>query len=341
MWHFTSMFVETDESKIEHVNQPRSAGWKERSASRLFAGGRMLSCLGVLAWIAGSGCAIHSYAVNQLSNAVSRSGAVFASDDDPDLVKAASPFSLKLIESLLTEKPRHRGLLLAATSGFTQYAFAFVQEDADETEAHDLTEAEALRARARRLYLRAQGYGLRGLEAGHPGFSNALLAHPTVAVQSATKQDVPLLYWTACAWAGAISLSKDNPDLVAQVPAMEALIDRALELDESFDLGAIHGFLIAYEMSRQGAAGDPAARARQHFERAMALSGGNEAAPLLAMAESVAVQKQDVKEFDSLLQQALAINPDAHPETRLVNLVMQRRARWLLSRKSDFFLMAQ
>ena len=341
MWHFTSMFVETDESKIEHVNQPRSAGWKERSASRLFAGGRMLSCLGVLAWIAGSGCAIHSYAVNQLSNAVSRSGAVFASDDDPDLVKAASPFSLKLIESLLTEKPRHRGLLLAATSGFTQYAFAFVQEDADETEAHDLTEAEALRARARRLYLRAQGYGLRGLEAGHPGFSNALLAHPTVAVQSATKQDVPLLYWTACAWAGAISLSKDNPDLVAQVPAMEALIDRALELDESFDLGAIHGFLIAYEMSRQGAAGDPAARARQHFEWAMALSGGNEAAPLLAMAESVAVQKQDVKEFDSLLQQALAINPDAHPETRLVNLVMQRRARWLLSRKSDFFLMAQ
>ncbi|MGO9108397.1 MAG: hypothetical protein ACLP9L_04115, partial [Thermoguttaceae bacterium] len=48
--------------------------------------------------IAGSGCAIHSYAVNQLSNAVSRSGDVFASDDDPDLVKAASPFSLKLIE---------------------------------------------------------------------------------------------------------------------------------------------------------------------------------------------------------------------------------------------------
>ena len=298
----------------------------------------MLLCLGVMAWLAGSGCAIHSYAVNQLSNAVSRSGAVFASDDDPDLVKAASPFSLKLIESLLTEKPRHRGLLLAATSGFTQYAFAFVQEDADETEAHDLTEAEALRARARRLYLRAQGYGLRGLEAGHPGFSNALLAHPTVAVQSATKQDVPLLYWTACAWAGAISLSKDNPDLVAQVPAMEALIDRALELDESFDLGAIHGFLIAYEMSRQGAAGDPAARARQHFERAMALSGGNEAAPLLAMAESVAVQKQDVKEFDSLLQQALAINPDAHPETRLVNLVMQRRARWLLARRGDLFL---
>jgi hypothetical protein len=301
----------------------------------------MLSGLGVLAWISSSGCAIRSYAVNQFANAVSQSGTVFASDDDPDLVKAASPFSLKVMESLLAEKPRHRGLLLAATSGFTQYAFAFVQEEADETEARDLTEAEALRARATRMYLRALAYGLRGLEADHPGFRAALLAHPKAAAQGATKKDVPLLYWTACAWAGAISLSKDNPDLVAQVPAMEALIDRALELDESFDHGAIHSFLIAYEMSRQGAAGDRAARARQQFERAMALSGGQEAAPLLALAESVAVQKQDVKEFDSLLQQALAINADSHPETRLVNLVMQRRARWLLSRKAELFLNVQ
>jgi predicted anti-sigma-YlaC factor YlaD len=335
-----TMYVETDESKNEPGNQFISAGRTGRSASRLLARLWMPWCLGALAWIAGGGCSIHGFAVNQFSNAVSRSGAVFASDDDPDLIKAASPFSLKLIESLLSENPRHRGLLLAATSGFTQYAFAFVQEDADETEARDLAEAEALRARARRLYLRAQGYGLRGLEAGHPGFAEALLARPKAAAQVAAKKDVALLYWTACAWAGAISLSKDNPDLVAQVPAMEALIDRALELDESFDRGAIHGFLIAYEMSRQGAPGDPAARARKHFERAMVLSGGREAAPLLAMAESVAVQKQDVKEFDSLLQQALAINPDANPATRLVNLVMQRRARWLLSRKADLFLIA-
>jgi hypothetical protein len=178
------------------------------------------------------------------------------------------------------------------------------------------------------------------LDADHPGFSSALPAHPKELAQRAVKDDVPLLYWTACAWAGAISLSKDNPDLVAQIPAMEALMDRALELDESFDHGAIHGFLIAYEMSRQGAAGDPAARARRHFDRAMALSGGKEAAPLLAMAESVAVQKQDVAEFDSLLQRALAINPDANPDTRLANLVMQRRARWLLTRKSDLFLLA-
>ncbi|MGO8699866.1 MAG: TRAP transporter TatT component family protein [Limisphaerales bacterium] len=298
----------------------------------------ILPCLALLAWLAGDGCAVRQYAINQVSNAVSQSGTVYASDDDPDLIKAASPFSLKLMESLLSNNPRHRGLLLASTSGFTEYAFAFVQEEADETEARDFSGAEALRARARRMYLRAQRYGLRGLDVGHPGFSGALLAHPKAAVRAASKKDVPLLYWTGCAWAAAISLSKDDPELIAQIPAMEALMDRALQLDESFDHGAIHDFMITYEMSRQGMAGDPALRARRHFERAMLLSGGSDAAPLVNMAEAVDVQKQDVKEFDSLLQKALAINPDAHPETRLVNLIMQRRARWLQSRRSDLFL---
>ncbi|MFH0981693.1 MAG: TRAP transporter TatT component family protein [Planctomycetota bacterium] len=300
---------------------------------------RALLVLLLLAWIAGSGCSLlRRSALNQVANAVSGSGTTFASDEDPDLVKAAAPFSLKLMESLLAESPQHQGLLSAAASGFTQYAFAFVQQEADELEARDLNAAEALRARARRLYLRARTYGLRGLEVEHPGLSNALLANPKAAVRATTKGDVPLLYWTATAWAAAISLSKDNPELVAQIPAMEALMDRALELDERYDRGAIHTFLVIYEMGRQGVPGDPAARARKHFEQAMALSEGKNAAPLVALAEAVAVKTQDVKEFELLLNRALIINPDANPDTRLLNVVMQRRARWLLSRKAELFL---
>jgi len=294
-------------------------------------------CL-LLAWFAGSGCSLHRYVLNQASDAVAQSGTAYASDDDPELVKAAAPFGLKLTESLLAKNPQHLGLLTSAASGFTQYAYAFVQEDADEVEPHDFAAAEAMRARARRLYLRAQQYGLRGLEVKHPGFGKALLANPKATVRTATKPDVPLLYWTAAAWASAISLSKDNPELVGQIPAMEALMDRALELDESFGHGSIHTFMISYEMSRAGAAGDPAARARKHFERALALSKGTDASPLVALAEAVAIQKQDVKEFESLLNRALAVNPDANPDLRLLNTVMQRRARWLLSRQSELFL---
>lgn len=288
--------------------------------------------------VVGSGCSVKRMAVNKLGNALAGSGTTFASDDDPELVKAAVPFSLKLMEGLLNENPRHEGLLLAASSGFTEYAYAFVQEEADETEDKDLAAAEEMRGRARRLYLRGRNYGLRGLEVRHKGFEKALRADPKQAVRAATMKDVPLLYWTAVSWAGAVSLSKDNPDLIADMPIVEAMMDRALALDEAFGDGAIHTYLITYEMSRPGGMGDPAARSRQHFERALELSKGLQAGPMISFAEAVCVQKQDLKQFETLLQQALALNPEVKPEWRLVNLVMQRRAKWLQSRTDQLFL---
>ena len=55
-------------------------------------------------------------------------------------------------------------------------------------------------------------------------------------------------------------------------------------------------------------------------------------------AETVSVQKQDRKEFQSLLERAVAIDVNAKPGFRLANLIMQRRARWLLSRADQLFL---
>jgi predicted anti-sigma-YlaC factor YlaD len=310
----------------EQPGRPPAAGWL-RLAS-LAAGLAVLT----------AGCSIKKMAVNKVGNALAGSGTTFSADDDPELVKAAVPFSLKLMESLLAESPRHKGLLFATASGFTQYAYAFVQQEADELEQKDAAAALAMRSRAQRLYLRARHYGLRGLEVSHPGFERALRAHPRPALRAAGRKDVPLLYWTAVSWAAAISVSKENPDLIADQPVAEALIDRALELDDAYDQGAIHSFLITYEMSRRGGEGSPEERARRHFARAVELSCGQQAGPYLALAEAVAVPKQNRPEFDRLLRQALAIDPDARPESRLVNLVMQRRARWLLSRADDLIL---
>ena len=287
-----------------------------------------------------AGCSMQRIAVNRVGDALAGGGSVFAEDDDPELIRDAAPFTLKFMESLLAETPEHQGLLLAAASGFTQYAYAFVQQEADEIEGDNLGKASAARVRAKRLYLRARNYGLRGLEVAHPGFRARLSADPREAVRSATRQDVPVLYWTAAAWAAAISLAKDEPARIGEIPQMEALMDRALALDEGFDHGAIHTFLIAYEMARVAATGDPVTRSRQHFERAMELAHGMQAGPLVSFAEAVCVQKQDLPQFDALLKRALAINPDDDPATRLANLVQQRRARWLLTRREDLFLVS-
>src|SRR5262249_3804827 len=190
--------------------------------------------------------------------------------------------------------------------------------------------------RARGLYARARNYALRGLDVSHPGFAAALEKNPRSAAAQAKREEVPLLYWGAVATAAWIGLSKDNP-AVGQLPQMEALIDRALALDEAWDAGAIHTFLITYEGSRAPRSRDPVPAARQHFKRAVTLSQGQQAAPYVALAESIAVSTQDRAQFEQLLKKALAIDPNARPEWRLANVIMQRRARWLLSRTDQLF----
>ena len=77
-----------------------------------------------VALFAVTGCSIKHIAINKVGDALASSGTTFTADEDPQLVRDALPFSLKLIESLLAESPRHRGLLFAAASGFTPYAYA-------------------------------------------------------------------------------------------------------------------------------------------------------------------------------------------------------------------------
>jgi len=282
-------------------------------------------------------CSIKKMAVNSLGNALAEGGKSYASDDDPELIREAVPFGLKTVEGLLEESPRHKGLLLAAASGFTQYGFAFIQQDADFVEAQDLARATALRDRARKHYRRALEYGLRGLEVDHPGFRTALRNDPAATLAPMRKKDVPLLFWTANAWGAAIALSKDDSELTADQNLAEALMRRALALDEGYERGSVHDFFISYEGGRRSVGGS-VGEARQHLERALALSGGHRAWPLVNFAETVSVGDQNRQEFDSMLRRALAIDPDAVPEVRVANLVAQRRARWLLGRADELFV---
>jgi predicted anti-sigma-YlaC factor YlaD len=264
-----------------------------------------------------SGCSVRQYAASSLGDALASGGDVYAADDDIDLVGAATPFGLKTIESLLETVPEHKGLLLAAARGFTQYAYVYVQLPAEDAEERDVAHAYAELERARRLYVRARNYGLRGLKVA--------------------PDDVALLYWTAVAWSAAIALSKDRPAELAGLRDADALLQRAAALDVDYDHGTLHTFLIGYEMARPNSAKGAEALARAHFERAVALSEGRQAAPFVSLAESVSIPGRDRGEFERLLKQALAVDTDARPQWRLANLVMQRRARRLLARADEFF----
>jgi predicted anti-sigma-YlaC factor YlaD len=283
------------------------------------------------------GCSVKSMAINSLGDALAEGGSTYARDDDVDLVWEAVPFGLKTIETLLDEAPRHEGLLYAAASGFVQYGYGHVQQEADFAESADLARATALRSRARRLYRRALEYGLRGLEVDFPGFRQALRKDPQAALARTRREHVPLMFWTALAWGAAMSLSKEDAELTADQALPEALMKRCLALDEAYEHGSGHDYFITYE-GRGAQAGGSVERSRVHLERSLALSRGRRAFPLVAYAESVAVTVQDRKEFTSLLERALTVDPDAHPEVRLSNLLAHRRARWLLARADELFV---
>ncbi len=284
-----------------------------------------------------TGCSVKQSAMKAASDLLTASAESFATDDDPALIGEASPFALKLIETLIRSNAQDTGLLLAASRGFSQYAFGYIQQKGEEVEDKNLGLARQYYERAKNLYRRAEIYGWRGLEATHPRIQEGLHKDFPKALKAFTREDVPLMYWTAVSLGGLINLSKDSAELIAEVPIMEGLIDRALELEESYEAGAIHQFLIGYELNRRNRKGDPLQLARNHFFRAVQLSQGKLAASFVILAESVAVREQNRDEFEKLLDTAIKIDPEAAPQWRLANLLWQQRARWLLTRKEQLF----
>jgi predicted anti-sigma-YlaC factor YlaD len=281
------------------------------------------------------GC--RSLAVNSIGNAVAASGSNYSSDEDPELVGDAVPFGLKTMEGLLESAPRHKKLLYTAASGFTQYAFGWVQQEADFTEATNLARATELRERARKLYLRARDYGFRGLEVDHPGFREKVGQDTQAVLAPMRKKDAPLLYWTAASWAAAMALRINDSDLTADQSVAEAMARRALELDEEYEAGSIHDFFVSYESAR-ATVGGSRAEARRHLERALAIAGGRRAWPYVGFAESVSVGEQNRKEFQELLETALAVDVSRAVPYRTANLLAQKRARWLLGRADELFI---
>jgi hypothetical protein len=294
----------------------------------------------VLGIAAISGCSVRQLAVNSVADALSDENAsVFASDDDPELVGDALPFALKTMESLLEATPRHKKLLVATSSGFVQYAHAYVVRPAEATETTNIAYAREQRKRAKRLFLRARNYGLRALDLDYPSVSDSLLKNRLSLVSKFQKKDVPAMYWTAVAWASAISMAKNDMALVGNFPVVEAMMARALQLDESWSKGTLHEFYIILSAGKSESQGGGAAVAEKHFKRAMELNGGRSISPIVYLAESVCVPQQDRVRFESLLNEVLKFDVNLYPENRLSNILAQRKARLLISNIDNLFFL--
>lgn len=286
--------------------------------------------------LGGAGCSIQRVALKSVGDVLSSGSSVYETDDDPELVAAALPFGLKVIESVLAEQPEHRGLLLSAARGYLLYSYAYLSLPAQRLELTDLAAAQALRRRSRNLALRAHGYALRALALDYPQIDTVLRAAPEEAVQriATPERDVEALYWTAAALALAISSSRNEPALLARLPEVEAMVQRALQLDETWNEGALHE--LAMNLAGSGTRPADAATLEAHYTRALELSAG--AGVHVTYAEAAALPRQDRALFTQLLERALAVDIERQPEQRLLNVLAQQRARWLLDNLDQWFL---
>ncbi|MCF7949034.1 MAG: TRAP transporter TatT component family protein [Spirochaetia bacterium] len=322
-----------------------------------------------------SSCSINKMATSMVADAVAspQGSSVFSSDGDPELVKDALPFALKMYESLLQSNPENRDLLEATAEGFISYANAFIHTPAGMLEYRQLDRQKEMLHRARNMYLRGRDYALRSLEVEYPGFRAALKSgEGSSYLKQMEAGDLRGLYWAAAGWMGAVSAAGFDMGLLMELPRPVALAACALEIDPQYKQGALHSLMLEIyggipdvqmlfgtsEVGTYAQASldrfysnhsfDPAdnnsaaasleRKARFHFNQAVELSEGHAVGPYVALAGSIAVKNQDAQEYRRLLKKALSIEVDKYPEMRLENTILQEKARWMLEHIEDKFL---
>jgi predicted anti-sigma-YlaC factor YlaD len=291
---------------------------------------RCARVLGLLALLlALCGCSARHLIVQNMASELAAQGS--APEDDLVLAREASAFYLKLSEALLREVPDNLPLSEAVATGFTQYAYAFVAFEAERLDNQDAKAAQRLRERAARLYWRAHRHAMDALERAQPGFRQALASPQPADWPQLQATQVGLAYWAAASWGGFISLSKDKPDSVADLPLAVRLAGLAYAQQPGYGQGALAGLMGSFEAARPGG---NRAQALRYFDQAIALGGQRSAGPWVAKAEGVALPAADRAGFDALLRQALAV-ATAHPDMQ--NAVMRERAQWLLGNADDLF----
>jgi predicted anti-sigma-YlaC factor YlaD len=282
-------------------------------------------------------CSINNMVANALTSNVG--GAVFSGDSDPELVGDALPFAIKMYEALLDSTPKHQGLMLTTGSLFVMYANAFVQGPAEMLPIEDWQERENNLMRAKQLYLRGNTILYRALDTKYPGFIKAVAQEETrqSALKKCKKEDVSLLYWAVAGGLAAFSLDLFDFDLSVHIPEWSAMILRAYELDPDYGGGALDEFLIIFYSSMPELLGGDKERAKFHYQKALEKTGGNSAGAYVSYAQSICIPAQDYETFKDCLEKAISIDPDADISTRLVTVINQRKARWLLDNAHDYF----
>jgi hypothetical protein len=243
---------------------------------------------------------------------------------DLRILREGMPAYLMLIDGMIQAWPDNDRLLMAGAQSYSSFASLFVEEHNKEY--------------ANSLYTRGKHYALRSLEMR--GFKEPL-QRPfddfKQALKRLGKKDTPYLFWAATCWANWIRLNLDSIEALSELPRVEWMMNRVLEVDEGFYYGGPHLFMGIWFASRPKIAGGDLQMAREHFLKALDLGQGKFLMAYVYYAKYYAQKMMDRELFVSTLQKVLETPAETSPDLILANTVAKKEAKELLGHVGDYF----
>jgi hypothetical protein len=126
-------------------------------------------------------------------------------------------------------------------------------------------------------------------------------------------------------------------EAISELPRVESLMKRALELDEGFYYGGPHLFMGIWFASRPQIAGGNLKKSQDHFLKAIDLGQGKFLMAYVYYADYYARKKMDKELFISTLKKVVETPAETSPDLVLVNTVAKNKAKELLGRVEEYF----
>ncbi len=268
---------------------------------------------------------MNKIAVNATGSIIEYGIEALAEESDLIFARESAPANLKLLEGLIKANPESDKLLLSASRGFASYSLAFIEDEDKE--------------RAKYFYMKGKNYGLRILKKNEQ-FNEALnkdVDSFNQALKLFAGDDVPALFWSGFSWGSWINLNLDSPEALVELPKVESIMRRVLELDETYYYGGAHMFFGTAYGFRPPMLGGNLEKAREHFEKAREIADGKFLLNYVYKARYYAVPVQDRNLFEGILQKVILAPPDILPEQRLVNEIAKLKAKKMLSQVDEYF----
>ena len=249
--------------------------------------------------------------------------ATMLEQDDPETVKQAVPAYLILVSSMIRGDPDNVELLITGSKLYGAFASVFVEE----------------RERKMRLSALSLDYAQRAFCIYKPAacnFRELSYYEFEQVLKQFNKEDVPVLFALGSAWAGWLQANSADWNAVAELPRIDAIIQRVLELDPAINNGDAYLYMAVMQSFLPPAMGGKPELAKTNFEQAIKVSNGSNLMAKLLYAEKYARLVFDKELHDKLLKEVIDSRIE-NDEMTLINSIAQHKAKRLLAQSDEYF----